>query len=257
MTQDIPLQKWLMRLGMGSKRQVRLWIREGEVQIGDQVCTRYAEPVTPETPITVRGIPVGTPPEPLVWLMNKPKKHITGLVDPDGRPTLAPYLPADLPRLFHVGRLDFNTEGALLWTNDGALARRILHPECHLPKVYQVKIRGHLEPEDPGLARMRDGMDLGDFHARPCTVELLDYRARATWVQITLTQGRYRQVRRMCASASFQIVKLRRVAIGPIELGELNPRCARPLDDLEQARLRAALGLPPSNPAIAGLPSGT
>ena len=105
MSQTIPLQKWLIRLGLGSKRDVRGWIRDGHVMLNGQPCTRYAEPVHEEMNITVQGTPIGRPPQPVAWLMNKPKKHITGLVDPDGRPTLAPYLPEDLPRLFHVGRL--------------------------------------------------------------------------------------------------------------------------------------------------------
>ena len=247
----IPLQKWLIRLGLGSKRDVRRWIRDGEVLVEGEICTRYAELVTPETCIEVSGVEVGTPPEPLVWLMNKPKKHITGRSDPKGRPTLDPYLPQELPRLFHVGRLDYNTEGVLLWTNDGQLARRILHPDSHLPKVYRVKIRGILEPTDPGLEAMRAGMDLGDFVSRPCPVTVITYRSRATWVEIVLTQGRYRQIRRMCAKARFQIVKLRRIAIGPIELGELNPRCVRPLTHDELNELRASVDLPPLPPSVA------
>ena len=185
MSQTIPLQKWLIRLGLGSKREVRLWIRDGHVLVNGQRCTRYAEPVQEDMNITVNGIPIGRPPEPVVWLMNKPKKHITGLVDPDGRPTLAPHLPMSLPRLFHVGRLDFNTEGALLWTNDGQLARRILHPDSHLEKVYHVKIRGHLSEDNPVWNKCLEGWIWETFIVAPapsasCTIGLAPHGSKSS-----------------------------------------------------------------------------
>jgi len=242
-----PLQKWMLRARCGSKAEVRAAILAGRVAIDGVVTTRFAHPVAPGVSVTLDGTPVSPPPaERLVWVMNKPKKHLTRIDDTPERLGLGRYIPADLPRLFPVGRLDYNSEGVLLWTDDGHLARRILHPDWHLPKVYAVKIRGHIEPDDPRLDRMRRGMDIGEgLVTRPATVTLGERRTRATWVHITITEGKNRQIRRMCHALHYQIVKLRRTAVGPVSLGDLNPRCARALTDDEQAALRAAVGLTP------------
>lgn len=235
-----PLQKWLQRRGMGSKADVRTWITEGRVTLAGEVVRRFAEPVLAGAEVCLDGEPVGAGAARTVLAMHKPKKHLT---TPD---ELGRYLPPSAPYLFPVGRLDFNTEGLLLWTNDGALGRAILHPTSHLPKVYRVKVRGHLTEDDPGLAAMREGMDLGDFTSRPSPTRIVVYRTRATWIEIVLTEGKFRQVRRMCRKAGYQIVKLRRESIGPIGLGELTPRCVRVLDTEEVRSLDAALAS--SNP---------
>ncbi len=204
-----------------------------------EVARRFAEPVVEGAVVAVDGDPVGEGARRVVYAMHKPKKHLTTPED------LARYLPKDAPYVFPVGRLDYNTEGLLLWTNDGALGRRILHPESHLPKVYHVKVRGHLDEADPGLAAMREGMDLGDFTSRPSPTRIVVFRTRATWIEVILTEGKFRQVRRMCRKAGYQIVKLRRQSIGPVGLGELTPRCVRELDGDEVAGLDAAFALVP------------
>jgi 23S rRNA pseudouridine2605 synthase len=237
------LQKWLIASGLGSKREVRGWIEGGKVTVDGEVVTRFAHPISPEQVVEVEGRPVVPGGGRTVLLMNKPVKHVTGRVDPEGRPTLGGYIPEGLGHLFPVGRLDFNTEGALLWTNDGQLARRILHPDYAMEKVYHVKIRDRLAEDDPGFDKMRAGMDLGEFVTRPAKVRFVAHRTRATWVEIVLTEGHFREVRRMCQRCGYQIVKLRRVAVGPIELGDLNPRCVRLLSEEEVGRLAAAVGL--------------
>lgn len=243
----IPLQKLLIRARCGSKNQVRIKISEGQVDVNGETVTRFAHPVRPGDQVRFCGQVVEVPPERLVWLMNKPKKHLTQIDDRQQRPGLGRYLPDGLPRLFPVGRLDYNSEGALLWTDDGILARRILHPSWHLPKVYQVKIRGHLDADDPRLEQMRVGIDIGEgVVTQPAEVSLGELRTRATWVRIVLREGKNRQIRRMCAAMRYQIVKLRRVAIGPVSLGTLNPRCARALTGAELQALRLAVGLPPA-----------
>jgi len=239
----IALQKWLQRTGVGSKHHVRELILTGRVTVGGCVVTRFAEPVGPDSVIAIDGEVVGDAAPRTVMLMHKPKKHLTAIEDPDGQPTLGQYLPDDAPVLFPVGRLDFNTEGALLWTNDGELARRILHPSWKLPKVYGIKIRGHLDDDDRGLERMRAGMRVGKASYQPAEVHVTAYRTRATWVEVTIREGQFRQLRKMCAACGYQIVKLRRLAIGPIELGDLRPRCVRHLTEDELQALDAAVGL--------------
>jgi len=237
----IPLQKWLQARGVASKREVRRLIRDGAVTLNGVVESRYAEPVGADDVVTIDGQLVELEAPRTLLLMNKPPKHLTVIDDqPDG-PGLGRYLPEGIPRVFPVGRLDFNTEGALLWTNDGLLGRRVLHPDYALPKRYGVKIRGHLDAGDPGFERIRSGMRIGGVTYRPAGVRLGEYRTRATWVHLTLTEGKHREIRRMCRACGYQIVKLRREAIGPLELGDLNKRCVRALSDDEIAALDAAV----------------
>ena len=236
-----PIQKWLQAVGVGSRNEVRLMLTQGRVTINGEVTRRFAQPVGVGAQVAVDGQPVVPGHERVVYLMNKPIKHLTTIEDQEHGPGLGRYLPEGAPRVFPVGRLDFNTQGALLWTNDGLLARRILHPDWSLPKRYGIKIRGHLSPDDPGLARMRAGMTVGKATYRPAVVEMGPQRTRATWIYVTITEGKNRQLRRMCAACNYQIVKLRREAVGPVALGELNKPCVRRLEDHEVEALEAAL----------------
>lgn len=238
----LPLQKWLMRARVGSKNQVRAWISDGRVTVNDTPTRRFAEPVPHNARVALDGVTLqANPDQRIVLLMHKPKKHLTALDDRGDQPGLRRYLPPDHPHLFPVGRLDFNTTGALLWTNDGHLARRVLHPSGAFPKLYHVKIRGHLSPDDPRFDRIRAGLSVGKATYRPIDVALGPQRTRATWVYLTLYEGQFRQIRKICAHLRFQIVKLHRAAIGPITLGDLNPRCVRPLSSDEVHTLDLAL----------------
>lgn len=242
MEPSLPLQKLLQQLGFG-KRAARALVRDGRVRVDGAVVTRYAELVGPDQRLTVDEEGLEEPAPRSLYLMHKPVKHVTALEDEGDLPGLGRYLPGDAPRVFPVGRLDVNTTGALLFTNDGELARRVLHPDWSLPKRYEVKVRGHIAPEDPALDRMRGGMTVGRDTYQPVEVRWLDYRTRATWIELVLREGKHRQIRNMCHACRFQIVKLRRVAIGPIELGALNPRCVRALDAEEIQALDRALAL--------------
>lgn len=239
----IALQRWLQWAGVGSRNAVRDVIAAGRVSIDEGITTRFAAPVYAASRVRLDGAELSGGAEPITLLLYKPVKHLTQLNDTDSLPGLARYLPVGIPRVFAVGRLDVNTEGALLFTNDGALARRVLDPEVGLEKTYRVKIRDHLREDDPGFERIRRGMKLGHEQFRPAKATLLEYRTRATWIELVLTEGRFREIRRMCAANNWQIVKLRRVLIGPIGLGELTPRCCRELAASEVQQLRAAVGL--------------
>ncbi len=243
----IPLQKWLQAMNAGTRRDVRALIVEGRVTVNGEVVTRFAEPIAPDDcEIAVDGQPVTSAGPRVVLVMHKPIKHLTAIDDaPDGTPGLGRYVPQEAldAGVFPVGRLDYNTQGALLWTNDGPLARRILHPDFSFPKHYAIKIRGHLQDDDPGLDRMRAGMTVGGTTYLPALVTLGERRTRATWIHVTIHEGKHRQLRKMCADCGYQIVKLQRHGLGPIQLGDLNPRCTRPLSDDEIALLLQSLSL--------------
>jgi 23S rRNA pseudouridine2605 synthase len=238
------LHVFLSRAGVLSRQKNKALVREGRVLVnGAAVLEPFAEVDPAADTILVDDRPVALPAGHTYVLMNKPKGHITGFTDPEGRPTLAGYFPPEMPAVHAVGRLDYNTEGALLLTDDGELARRVLHPDHHLPKVYRVKVRGHITPEDPALDAIRAGVVLDGETTRPAEVVWEASRTRATWIRIVLREGRFRQVRRTCALFGWQIVKLCRVSIGPIELGELTPRTWRLLGEEEVRILAKAVGL--------------
>jgi 23S rRNA pseudouridine2605 synthase len=257
----VPLQKLLQARRSASRDTVRAWIQGGRVTVNGVCITRFAEPVAVDALIQLDGDTLPTPPA-IVLLMHKPKRHLTALVSPDDRPTLAPYVPAWAPEVFAVGRLDFNSEGALLLTNDGTLAHRLLHPTFAIEKRYGLKIRDRIEPDDPRLAVFTNGIVQGGVTYRAVRVAFRELRARATWIDVWLNEGKNREIRRLAEAAGFQVVKLRRESVGPIELGSLNPRCTRALtpEELQALYRTAALPLPVSlfePPATISPPSPT
>lgn len=243
----VPLQKLLQARRAASKDNVRSWIQHGRVKVNGTCVTRFAEPVPVDAVLQLDDATLPTPPA-IVLLMHKPKRHLTALVSGDDRPTLAAYLPDWAPEVFAVGRLDFNSEGALLLTNDGALAHRLLHPAFAIEKRYGLKIRDRIEPDDPRLAVFTNGIVQGGVTYRAVRVAFRELRARATWIDVWLNEGKNREIRRLAQEAGFQIVKLRRESIGPVELGSLNPRCVRALTpaELQDLYRTAALPLPVS-----------
>lgn len=248
----LPLQRLLQLADAGSRAECKAAIAAGRVCVDGAVVRRFAEPVAAGAVVTLDGRALTDGAPPTTYLLYKPVKHVTALDDQGDLPGLRRYLPPDSPRVFCVGRLDVNTEGVLLLTNDGVLARRVLDPAVGLSKTYHVKIRDHIEPDDRGLQRIRDGLRVGRVQYRPAQARWLELRTRATWIEIVLNEGKFHEVRNMCAANRWQIVKLRRVAVGPLGLGDLTPRRIRPLSPDETAALRAAVGLEVSSPAEPG-----
>jgi 23S rRNA pseudouridine2605 synthase len=191
--------------------------------------------------ITVDGRPLRFDDGPLYILLHKPVNVVTTLSDPEGRATVRDLLPHQTARVFPVGRLDYHSSGLLLLTNDGALALRLAHPRYGIRKTYHVKVKGTPSPET--LARLGAGVRLAEGMTAPAQVRVLRSREQKTWLEITLGEGRKREVRRMCEGVGHPVEKLCRVALGPLQLGRLPPGALRPLTAREIDALRRAVGL--------------
>jgi len=184
------------------------------------------------------------------FILNKPAGCITARRDFAGRSTVYDHIPTHFPALPHVGRLDYPTEGLLLFTDDGRLAQALLNPGFKgladptiLPpveKVYRVKVRDRLDPSDRRIALLEKPLKYRSGHLTgPARARFLEHRTRATWLEVVITEGRNRQVRNLCARSGFDVLKLRRVAIGPLALGDLKLRWCRPLTEIEVGELYA------------------
>ncbi|MDR3088817.1 MAG: rRNA pseudouridine synthase [Desulfobulbaceae bacterium] len=215
------LHKYLAACGVASRRKAETMIAAGRVQVDGVVVSEMGRLIEPKRQrITCDGREV-TPPTNLVYiLMNKPKGYVTTTRDPQGRPTVLALLPPMQERLFPVGRLDLDTEGALLFTNDGAFTHRVLHPSFHSEKTYEAVVRG--APDDIALQRLARGLVLDDGPTAPCSVKFLETlptgRSR---IRIILHEGRKRQVKRMFEAVGYPVIALRRTAYGRLRLGDL------------------------------------
>lgn len=229
------LQKWIAARGVASRRAVETMIREGRVQVNGAPAS-LGMCVGPGDEVRIDGRPVKERP-PLRYLMlHKPRGYVTTLSDERGRPTVAQLVAGCGERVYPVGRLDYDSEGLLLLTNDGALTQRLTHPAHEVDKVYELRVKDYT---DAGLARLREPMTLDGHRLRPAQVQLLEVGDGRARLRMTIHEGRNRQVRRMCQQAGMTVLRLRRVAEGPLQLGALPPGKWRELTAAE----RRALGL--------------
>ncbi|MBI4495292.1 MAG: rRNA pseudouridine synthase [Chloroflexi bacterium] len=238
------LQKFLAHAGVASRRAAEELIRAGRVAVNGQVVTEMGVQVEPRLDrVAVDGRPIAQP-EPLFYLaLHKPRGYVATVRDELGRPTVMDLLHAPA-RLYPVGRLDADSEGLLLLTNDGELAHRLTHPSHLVDKEYHVLVAGAL-PE-AALRTLRLGVQLEDGVTAPATVERLRREDDgATWLRIVLHEGRKRQIRRMVQAVGGRVLRLIRVRIDGIQLGGLEPGQSRPLADDEVARLRHQVGYGP------------
>jgi 23S rRNA pseudouridine2605 synthase len=216
------LQKVLARVGVGSRRRCEDLIADGRVTV-DGVVAVLGRRVDPETSLVeVDGAPIGVRPGLAHYLLNKPAGVVTTTDDPQGRPTVVGLVP-DEPRVFPVGRLDVDTEGLLLLTNDGELTHRLTHPSYGVEKEYVAEVRG--TPTRAALRQLREGIELDDGPTAPARAALLDDSV----VRLTIHEGRNRQVRRMCDAVGHPVVRLVRTRIGPIADRSLAPGAWRAL----------------------------
>ena len=243
---DVPggvrLQKVLAAAGVGSRRHCEEMIGEGRVEVDGEVVRRYGARVDPQRQIIRvdgRRIPAR---EDLVYVaLNKPAGVLTTMSDARGRPTIADYLPDRTERLFHVGRLDYDTEGLMLLMNDGELALRLAHPRYGVLKTYLADVAGPL-PRDLGR-QLITGVELSDGVATADRFRVLERAGNRALVEITLHEGRKHIVRRMLAETGHPVSRLVRTHVGPVALGSLRPGTTRRLTPREIGDLYAAVGL--------------
>lgn len=240
--EGVRLQKVLASAGVGSRRKCEDMIERGEVKVNGEIMDQLGVRVNPdEVVIEVKGKRVSVNDDHVTVVVNKPKGVVSTMSDPQGRPALDQFVKDFDERLFHVGRLDSETTGVLLLTNDGELANRLAHPTHGVPKVYVAKVEGKV-PTSIGTA-LRAGVELEDGPVRVSRCTVRDSRAGQSLVEVELHEGRNRIVRRMFDEVGFPVVELARIKFGSITLGTLAPGEVRQLTREEVGELYAAAGL--------------
>jgi len=234
------LQRALARAGYGSRRSCEELIARGDVRINGVVAT-LGDRVDPgHDRVTIGGTPVNLDPGVRYRKLNKPAGVVTTMRDQRGRADIRPFLPPDGPRMFPVGRLDRETEGLLLLTNDGDLANRLLHPSFGVEKEYLAEVEGMPTPAQ--LRRVRTGVELEDGIAKARSIRLVETRGGRAHLAVVMTEGRNRVVRRLLAAVGLPVRRLVRVRVGSVRLGRLKPGEGReltPAEVLDLQRLAA------------------
>jgi 23S rRNA pseudouridine2605 synthase len=246
------LQKIIARAGLASRREAERWIEEGRITVNGTVISKLGSQADPfKDSIKVDGKRIKTAVAPLYYAFHKPPGVITTLNDPQHRPDITPYIArlGEKRRVFPVGRLDYNTTGLLLLTNDGDLALRLSHPRFGVSKVYRVKLSSCPTPDD--FARLREGIRLEDGMTAPARARVVEKLKTNAWVEIEIHEGRKREVRRMFEALGYFVEKLIRIRVGTIELGHLPLGELRPLTQSEIKSLQVAVGLAKERPGTA------
>jgi 23S rRNA pseudouridine2605 synthase len=234
---EVRLQKLIAGTGLASRRKAEMLIAAGRVMVNGKVVTELGTKVDPARDhVKVDGKHLSSA-EPFVYLiLNKPKNVMSTLDDPGGRPTVKDYLHGISLRVFPVGRLDFDSEGLMLMTNNGDLAQALLHPRYHVPKTYLIKVKGILT--DDKIRQLEQGVRLEEGMTSPAMVKKIKKAEANSWLEITIREGRKHQVKRMLESVGHPVIKLTRVKMGPLSLGSLGSGEFRFLTDREANALR-------------------
>ncbi len=230
------LAKFLATAGVASRRAAERVIRSGRVTVGGEQVLDPARDVGPGDAVAVDGEPVAPPSERVVYAVNKPAGVVSTASDPQRRPTVVSLIDSRR-RLYPVGRLDIDATGLILLTNDGDLAYRLTHPSFEVPKTYRARLHNAPVP-DAALAKLRAGVMLDDGLTVPATV----HRVSADTIEITIHEGRKRQIKRMCEHVGHRVKALQRVAFGPLALGKLAQGDYRRLTEDEIGALTSAAG---------------
>lgn len=234
----IRLQKYMALCGVSSRRAAEKMIAEGRVSVNGDVVTEMGTKVDEYTDeVRVDGEVITPEAEKHYLAYNKPVGEVTTVSDPEGRATVMDRFEGYPVRLFPVGRLDYDSDGLLLLTNDGELMNRLLHPSREIDKAYLAKVSNNLTEED--LVRLARGVIVNGKMTSPAKVRLIRRDTFSTTILVTIHEGRNRQVRKMVEAVGHQVVSLRRVGFGPILLGDLPSGCWRRLTDEEVRKLKA------------------
>lgn len=231
------IAKVMARAGVASRRQAEALIAEGRVSVNGAVITSPALNVTPADKIVVDGAPMASRERTRMFLYSKPRGLVTTHSDPEGRPTIFTALPKTLPRLISVGRLDINTEGLLLLTNDGGLARALELPSTAWLRRYRVRANGSVTQD--ALDKLRDGVTIDGIHYGPIEAKLERMKGANCWLTFAIREGKNREVRKVMESLNLTVNRLIRVSFGPFNLGELPEWSVKEIDS---KALRTELG---------------
>ena len=236
----IRLQKYLAHAGIGSLRTCEHLITEGKVKVNGDVVTQMGVQIDPEKDVILfKGRPVAAEQKKVTVLLNKPEGYVTTAKDQFGRPSVLDLVDMPEVRLYPIGRLDYQTSGMLLLTNDGDLTNGLTHPRHHVAKTYEALLQGEIKGED--LERLRRGVVLDDgYRTKPAKVRLLGLAGHNSRVEITIFEGKNHQVRRMAKAVHHPVLRLQRVRIGEIGLGNLKEGSWRKLTEKEIRMLKDA-----------------
>lgn len=235
------LQRALARAGFGSRRACEELIAGGRVRLNGRIAT-LGDRLDPATgSVAVDGVAVSLDPNVRYYALHKPAGVVTTMRDPQGRADIRGYLPSEGPRVFPVGRLDRDSEGLLLLTNDGQLANRLMHPRYGIEKEYLAEVEG--SPTDRQVARIRQGVDLEDGRAHAESARIVGRSGGRVAIRLVMTEGRKRQVRRLLAAVGLPVSRLVRLRVGPVRLGGLAPGAIRELAPEEVRALARATGM--------------
>lgn len=252
MAKDTRLQKMLADCGVASRRKAEEMIQAGLVTVNGETA-HIGDKVDPRRDrVAVKGRPVQPRSKNVYIMLHKPRGYITTMSDEMGRRCVAELVKEIPERIYPVGRLDRDSEGLLLMTNDGAFANKMVHPSMHVPKVYRVTIRPSITEDQ--LTQMSVGMEIDGEKTLPASVRVLEQQQGRVVLEIVLQQGRNRQIRKMCEQLGLEVARLKRIAMGPVKLGMLQPGQYRELTKeeikglLASARAHARRGAPVEPP---------
>lgn len=238
----IRLNKFLSQAGVVSRREADRLITEGRIQVNDRLALDLGHKIDPERDVvSVDGRKIKETKKLVYALVNKPSGYLVTLKDPFRRPTVRDLLPASLGRLFPVGRLDYDSEGLLLLTNDGELAFRLSHPRFEVEKAYLVKVKG--EPGLESLRRLEKGVFLDGQKTAPAKVTVLAHNPKSSLLRLEIHEGRKREIRRMCRAVGHEVLELKRIGFAGLSLKNLKPGRWRTLEPSEIRRLRKLVKL--------------
>ncbi|MEM6376316.1 MAG: pseudouridine synthase [Pseudomonadota bacterium] len=215
------IAKVMARAGVASRREAERMIEAGRVRVNGKQVERAALNVGPQDLVEVDGAPLTAPQPPRLWLYHKPSGLVSTARDEQGRKTIFDALPVDLPRVMSIGRLDLNSEGLLLLTNDGEIKRRLELPSTGWLRKYRVRINGR--PSDEVFAPLREGMVVEEDRFQPMQVTLDRQKGANAWLSVGLREGKNREIRRAMAAIGFTVNRLIRISFGPFQLGTLKP----------------------------------